>query len=87
MAGAKQLVTLDFILVPYVQHGCARGTILSCTVVLAQGGLQARWERRSILQVPEVLIESSANIVVKAESVQVSAVRPPLAAGVIPLLS
>jgi hypothetical protein len=31
--------------------------------------IQARRERRLVLQVPEVLIEASANIVVKAESV------------------
>jgi hypothetical protein len=40
-AGAKQLVTLVFILVPaggaYVQQWCARGTILRYTVVLAEG--------------------------------------------------
>jgi hypothetical protein len=41
---------------------------------------------RSILQVPQVLIEASANIVVKAESVQVSTVRRPPAAGGLPLL-
>jgi hypothetical protein len=34
-----------------------------------------RRERRLVLQVPEILIEVSANIVVKAESVQVSVVR------------
>jgi hypothetical protein len=46
------------------------------------GGLQARRERRSGLQVPEVLIEASANIVVKVESVPVCAVRrPPAAVG------
>jgi hypothetical protein len=46
-------------------------------------GLQARRERRPVLQVPEVLIEASANIVVKAESVQVSVFRcrPPLRLG------
>jgi hypothetical protein len=38
-------------------------------VVLVEGGLQAWWERRPGLQVPEVLIEASANIVEKAESV------------------
>jgi hypothetical protein len=38
-------------------------------VVLVEGWLQARWERRRDLQVPEVLIEASANIVEKAESV------------------
>jgi hypothetical protein len=38
-------------------------------------------ERRLGLQVPEVLIEASANIVVKAESVQVIVVRPPLRLG------
>jgi hypothetical protein len=47
-----------------------------------RGGLQARRERRLFLQVPEVLIDASANIVVKAESVQVSVVcRPPAARG------
>jgi hypothetical protein len=35
-----------------------------------------RRERRPVLQVPEVLIEVSANIMAKAESVQVSVVRP-----------
>jgi hypothetical protein len=34
-----------------------------------QRGLQARGERRPVLQVLEVLIEASAKIVVKAESV------------------
>jgi hypothetical protein len=38
-------------------------------VVLVEGWLQARWERRRGLQVSEVLIEVSANIVEKAESV------------------
>jgi hypothetical protein len=33
-----------------------------------QRGLQARQERRLVLQVPEVLIEASDNIVMKAES-------------------
>jgi hypothetical protein len=32
-------------------------------MVLAEGGLQARRERRLVLQVPEILIEASANIV------------------------
>jgi hypothetical protein len=40
-----------------------------------------RRERKLVLQVPEVLIEASANIVVKAESVQVSAIRRPLRLG------
>jgi hypothetical protein len=34
-----------------------------------RGGLQVRRERRSGLQVPEVLIEESGSIAVKAESV------------------
>jgi hypothetical protein len=42
-----------------------------------RGGLQARWERRPGLQIPEVLIEASANIVVKAESVRVIAILHP----------
>jgi hypothetical protein len=40
-----------------------------------RGGLQAWRERRSGLQVPEVLIEVSANIVAKEESVCVIAIR------------
>jgi hypothetical protein len=50
-------------------------------------GLQAWRERRPGLQVPEVLIEASANIVVRAESVRVIALRRPSpAAGGLPLL-
>jgi hypothetical protein len=49
-------------------------------------GLQAWRERRPGLQVPEVLIEASANIVVKAENVWVMAVRRRPAAGGLPLL-
>jgi hypothetical protein len=40
MAGAKQLVTRGlswFRPGPYVQQWCARGTVLRCTVVLAEG--------------------------------------------------
>jgi hypothetical protein len=55
-------------------------------VVLTEKGLQAKRERRPALQVPEVLIEASANIVVKAESVQVSVVCRPLAARGLALL-
>jgi hypothetical protein len=39
------------------------------------------WERRSGLQVPEVLIEASANIAVKAESVRAIAIRRPVPCG------
>jgi hypothetical protein len=38
-------------------------------VVLVEEWLQAKWERRRGLQVPEVLIEASANIVEKTGSV------------------
>jgi hypothetical protein len=38
-------------------------------VVPVEGWLQARWVRRPDLQVPEVLIEASANIVEKEKSV------------------
>jgi hypothetical protein len=38
-------------------------------VVLVEGWLQARQERRRGLQVLEVLIEASANVVEKPESV------------------
>jgi hypothetical protein len=40
MVGAKQLVTRGlslFRLKPYVQQWCARGTVLRCTIVLAEG--------------------------------------------------
>jgi hypothetical protein len=71
MVGAKQLRTLGlswFRLEPYVQQGCARGTILLCTGVPVVGRLQARRERRRGLQVPRGVIEASANIVGKVES-------------------
>jgi hypothetical protein len=88
MAGAKQLVTLDFILVPtggVRPAGVCSGHYIALHRGARREGLQARRERRSGLQVPEVLIEASANIAVKAESVKVSALRPPAAKG-LPLL-
>jgi hypothetical protein len=55
------------------------------TPCACRGVLQARRESRLVLQVPEVLIEASANIVVQAESVQVCAVRrPPYGQGIAP---
>jgi hypothetical protein len=79
-----------FILVP---AGAVRPVVLCSGHYIAlhrgarRGGLQAWRERRPGLQVPEVLIEVSANIVVKAESVYVIAVHPrPFAAGGLPLL-
>jgi hypothetical protein len=72
MVGAKQLRTLGlswFRSGPYAQQGCARGTVLLRTGVLVEGWLQARREKRRGLQVPEGLIEASANIVGKVESV------------------
>jgi hypothetical protein len=72
MAGAKQLVTLVFILVPV---GAVRPAVVCSGHYIAlhrdarRGGPQARRERRPGLQAPEVLIEAGANIVVKAESV------------------
>jgi hypothetical protein len=89
MAGAKQLVTLSFILVP---AGAVRpvGVCSEHYIALHRsactGGLQARRERRPSLQVPEVLIETSVNIVVKAESVRVSVLCHPPAARGLPLL-
>jgi hypothetical protein len=88
MAGAKQLVTLGFILVPVgAVHpaGVCSGHYIALHLGACRGGLQARWERRSGLQVPEVLIEASANIVVKARSVRVCALcRPPCGRGTAP---
>jgi hypothetical protein len=80
MVGAKQLRTLGlswFRSGPYVQQGCARGTVLLCTRVLVVGRLQARQERRCGLQVPRGVIEASANIVEKTESVRTIAIRCP----------
>jgi hypothetical protein len=87
------LATSDsgFILVP---AGAVRPAVVCSGHCIAshrgacRGGLQAWWERRPGLLVPEVLIEASANIVEKAESVWVFAVRRPVspAAGGLPLL-
>jgi hypothetical protein len=85
MAGAKQLVTLGFILVPAGAVRPARvcsGHYIALHRSACRGGLQARRERRPGLRVPEVLIEVSANIVVK----KVSALcrRPPCGQGTAP---
>jgi hypothetical protein len=78
MAGAKQLVTLVlswFRLGVVRPAGVCSGHYIASHRGARRGGLQVRRERRSGLQVPELLIEASANIVVKAESVQVIAIR------------
>jgi hypothetical protein len=88
MACAKQLVTLSFILVPagaVRPAGVCSGHYIAVHRGACRGGLQARRERRLVLQVSEVLIEASVNIVVKTESVQVCVVRrPPAARGSAP---
>jgi hypothetical protein len=77
MAGAKQLGDTSFILVP---AGAVRPAVVCLGHYIAlhrgacRGELQARRERGLALQVSEVLIEASANILVKAESVSVIAV-------------
>jgi hypothetical protein len=81
MVGATQLRTLGlswFRPGPYVQHGCARGTVLLRTGVPVEGWLQVRRERRRGLQVPRDVIEASANIVGKAESVRLTTIRCPM---------
>jgi hypothetical protein len=81
MVGAKQLRTLGlswFRPGPYVQQGCARGTVLLRTGVPVEGWLQARRERRRGLQVQRDVIEASANIVGKTESVRLTATRCPM---------
>jgi hypothetical protein len=78
MAGAKQLGDTSFILVPagaLRPTGVCSGHCIALHRSACRGVLQARRERRLTLQVPEVLIEASANIGVKAESVQVCVVR------------
>jgi hypothetical protein len=70
MAGAKQLDDTSFIL---VLAGAVRPAVVCSGHYIAlhrgacRGALQARRERRLVLQVPEVLIEASANIVVRGE--------------------
>jgi hypothetical protein len=71
-------MTLGFILVPV---GAVRPAVACSGHYIAlhrgahRGGLQAWRERRPGLQVPEVLIEASANMAVKAESMRVIAIR------------
>jgi hypothetical protein len=70
-------MTLVFILVPVEDRSSSRvcsGHYIALHHGARRGGLQAWRERRPGLQVPEVLIEASANIVVKAESVRVIAI-------------
>jgi hypothetical protein len=72
MVGAKQLKTRGlswFRPGPYVQQGCARGTILLCTGVPVVGRLQARRERRRSLQVPGGVVEASSDVVGELRSV------------------
>jgi hypothetical protein len=74
MVGAKQLKTRGlswFRPGPYVQQGCARGTVLLCTGVPVVGRLQARRERRRGPQVPGGVIEVSSDIVGELGSVRV----------------
>jgi hypothetical protein len=96
MVGAKQLKTLGlswFRPGPYVQQGCARGTVLLCTGVLVVGRLQARWERRHGLQVPGGVIEASSDVVGELGSVcvrcsmdDIPCLMPPAARGLTFLL-
>jgi hypothetical protein len=78
MVGAKQPVTLIFILVPAAVCS-GHYIVLHCGA--RRGGIQAWQERRPGLQVPEVLIEASANFIAKVESVCVIAIRRPLRLG------
>jgi hypothetical protein len=72
MAGAKQLGDTGFILVP---GGVVRPAVMCPGHCIAlhrgacRGTLQARWDRRWSLQVPEVWLRLSDNIVAKSESV------------------
>jgi hypothetical protein len=78
MAGAKQQGDTRFILIPagvIRPAGMCSGHCIALHRSACRGVLQARRGRRLVLQVPEVLIEAIANIGMKAESVQVNAVR------------
>jgi hypothetical protein len=66
MVGAKQLGDTRFILVPagaVRPVGMCSGHCIALHRGACRGVLQARRDRRLVLQVPEVLIEASANIV------------------------
>jgi hypothetical protein len=77
-------MTLGFILVPV---GAVHPVVVCSGHYIAlhrgarRGGLQAWRERRPSLQVPEVLIEASANIMAKTEGMHVIAVRCPVPYG------
>jgi hypothetical protein len=84
MAGAKKLVTLDFILVP---AGCRTSSrdVLEALYCVAPWCLQRGATSEAGEEIgppgPRGTDEASANIVVRAESMQVSAVRRPLRLG------
>jgi hypothetical protein len=92
MAGAKQLGDTRFILVPagaVRAAGICSGHCISLHRSAYREVLQARRERRLVLQVPEVLIEASANIGGEGErrvSVPFVSVSLSPAAGGLPLL-
>jgi hypothetical protein len=70
MAGAKQLDDTSFILVPagvVRPAGVCSEHYIASHCGACRGVLQARRERRLVLQVPKVLIEASANIRVRGE--------------------
>jgi hypothetical protein len=72
MAGAKKLGDTRFILVPAEAvrpAGVCSGHCIALHCSACRGVLQARRERRLLPQLPEVLIEASANIGVKAKGV------------------
>jgi hypothetical protein len=74
MAGAKQFSDISFILVPAGVVRPAGVCSRHCIVLhhgACRGELQAWRERRWCLQVPEVRLRQGANIMVKAENVQV----------------
>jgi hypothetical protein len=90
MASAKQPDDTDlswFRTGPYVQQWRARGTVLHCTVVLAEGGAKSKaGEEAEPLGPRGFSIEASANIAVKAESMRMSVIRRPPTARGLPLI-
>jgi hypothetical protein len=72
MTGAKRLVTRGlswFRSRPYVQQWCARGTILRCTMVLAEGSNKRGGRGGRASRSLRFLIEAGANIGVEAVNV------------------
>jgi hypothetical protein len=88
MAGAKRLVTRGlswFRPGPYVQQWCPRGTILCCTVVLAEGSYKHGGREAGPLGPRGLIVAECQYCGEGSERVSVLSVAPPAARGLPPL--